>query len=60
MPVTISGDGFLTGMQLYENGQTISSNYTISTGANALTAGPVSVDTGVTVTVPVGSVWTVV
>lgn len=38
----------------------ISSNYTISTNYNALTAGPVTVDSGVTVTVPSGSTWTIV
>jgi hypothetical protein len=39
---------------------TISSNYTIATGDNAMSAGPISVNAGVTVTVSSGSVWTVV
>jgi hypothetical protein len=43
-----------------ENGQTVTTNYTITTSNNAGTFGPVSVDSGVTVTVPTGSVWTVV
>jgi hypothetical protein len=38
----------------------ISSNYTVSNNYNALTAGPVTIDSGVTVTVPTGSTWTVV
>lgn len=44
----------------YENSQTVTSNYTITSGKNAMTAGPVTINSGVTVTVPSGSVWTVV
>lgn len=44
----------------WENGQTVTTNYTITTGKNAGTFGPITVDSGVTVTVPSGSVWTVV
>lgn len=42
------------------NSATISSNYTIAAGDNGMSAGPVSVNSGVTVTVSSGSVWTVV
>lgn len=44
----------------YQNGQTVTTNYTITTSNNAGTFGPVSINSGVTVTVPTGSVWTVV
>lgn len=44
----------------YENDTTITANYTITTGKNAMTAGPVTINNGVTVTVPSGSVWTIV
>jgi hypothetical protein len=43
-----------------ENGQTVTTNYTITTNKNAMSAGPITVDSGVTVTVPSGSVWTIV
>jgi hypothetical protein len=43
-----------------ENAATINTNSTINAGNNAISAGPVSVATGITVTVPTGSVWTVV
>lgn len=43
-----------------QNGQTVTTDYTISTNYNAGTFGPVSVNTGVTVTVSTGSVWTVI
>lgn len=44
----------------YENGTNVTANYTISTGKNAMSAGPITIDSGITVTVPPGSVWTVV
>ena len=50
----------ITAQGLYENAATISANYTIGTGNNAISAGPITVASGVTVTVPSGSVWTVV
>ena len=43
-----------------ENGQTVTADYTITASNNAGTFGPVSIDSGVTVTVPTGSVWTVI
>jgi hypothetical protein len=48
------------GMGYTENDNTISVGSTINTGRNAISAGPVTISTGVTVTVPTGSVWTVV
>jgi hypothetical protein len=42
------------------NGITVNSNYTIPTNYNAGTFGPITIASGVTVTVPSGSVWTVV
>jgi hypothetical protein len=50
----------ITALGLYENSATISANYTIGSGNNAMSAGPITVSTGVTVTVPTGSTWTVV
>ena len=43
-----------------ENGQTVNTDYTITASNNAGTFGPVTVATGVTVTVPTGSVWSIV
>ena len=45
---------------IYENSQTISSNYTISTNKNAMSAGPITVNASVTVTIPSGSTYTIV
>ena len=44
----------------FQNDLTVTGSYTIPTGKNAGTFGPITVNSGVTVTVPSGSVWTVV
>lgn len=44
----------------YENDQSVNTNYTISTNKNAMSAGPITVANGVSVTVPNGSTWTIV
>ena len=44
----------------YENGQTVTTNYTLTTSKNAMSAGPVSINSGVTVTVPSGQSWVIV
>jgi hypothetical protein len=50
----------ITAQGLYENNATISANYTIGTGNNAVSAGPITINSGVVVTVPSGSTWVVV
>ena len=44
----------------WENGQNVTSNYTITNGKNAMSAGPITINSGVTVTVGSGETWTVV
>jgi len=44
----------------WENGQTVSANYTITTNRNAVSAGPITINNGVTVTIPDGSEWSIV
>lgn len=44
----------------FQNDLTVTGSYTIPNGKNAGTFGPVSINSGVTVTVPSGSVWSVV
>lgn len=43
-----------------ENDQVVTANYTIPVGKNAGTFGPVTVNSGITVTVSSGSVWSIV
>lgn len=44
----------------WENDMVITADYTLTTNKNAMTAGPVTLNTGVTVTIPSGQTWTVV
>lgn len=44
----------------WENDTVVTEDYTITSGKNAGTFGPVTINSGVTVTVPTGSVWSVV
>ena len=44
----------------YENDIEVTASYTITSNKNAVTAGPITVQSGVTVTVPPGSSWTIV
>ena len=53
------GGGAKAGGVIHENGTTISSNYTLTTGKNGLSVGPVTVASGVSVTVPSGQRWVV-
>jgi hypothetical protein len=63
-----SGDGsLLTNVSattasgcIYENSQTITANYTMTTNKNGMSAGPITINSGITVTIPSGSAWTVV
>ena len=44
----------------YENGQTVTVSYTLTSGKNAMSAGPVTVQVGATVTIPAGATWVIV
>ena len=50
----IGGEGYV------ENAATVAVSSTITAGNNAMSAGPVTVNSGITVTVPSGSRWVVV
>ena len=61
-PASATGGG--NDKVVYENGTNITTNYTIGTSfgatANAGSFGPITIDAGVTLTIPSGSVYTVV
>jgi len=54
--LTVNGDVAGT---FFVNPTTVSADYTIPTNYNAMTAGPITVNSGITVTVPSGSTWVV-
>jgi hypothetical protein len=44
----------------YENGQTVTTNYTLTANKNAMSAGPITINSGVTVTIGSGQSWTII
>ena len=44
---------------MFENNMTITDDYTITSGRSANSVGPISIDGGVTVTIPDGSRWVI-
>ena len=44
----------------WENGQTVTTSYTITNTKNAMSAGPITINNSVTVTVGDGETWTIV
>ena len=63
--VAVNASGTVTGAELIAsngivvNSKTVSANYTIPSGDSAMSAGPVSIASGVTVTISSGSRWVV-
>ena len=49
-----------TDATFYLNGQTITSDFTIPTGSNAGSFGPITIADGITVTIPDGQTWSIV
>ena len=62
MDITISGGARGNGGNnvFFENDITVNADYEITTGKNAMSGGPITIDSGVTVTIPSGSTWTIV
>ena len=42
-----------------ENGQTVTTDYTLTTGFNAMSTGPITINSGITVAIPTGARWVV-
>ena len=53
------GGGASAGGAIYENTVTISSNYTLTSSTNGMSVGPITIASGVAVTVPSGQRWVV-
>ena len=62
MDITISGGAMGGGANriFFENDTTITTDYEVTTGKNAMSAGPLTINAGVTITIPSGSDWTIV
>ena len=44
----------------HSTNNTITGNYTLATGTNAMSAGPIVLTTGSTITIPTGQRWTII
>jgi hypothetical protein len=56
---TVTGTVLLATQPFVVNSLTVTTNYSIPSGSSATSAGPITVNSGVTVTVPSGSRWVV-
>jgi len=56
---SITGTNMIASNGLHVNSQTVSASYTIAAGNSAMSAGPISVASGVSVTLGSGSRWVV-
>jgi hypothetical protein len=43
-----------------ETNQTVTTSYTLTAGKNAMSTGPVTINSGVTVTIPAGAIWAII
>ena len=60
LPAGAPVGGASTNTVFFENDTAVAVNYQITSGKNAMSAGPISINTGIAVTVPSGSSWTIV
>ena len=54
-----SNTAIQTGAVMMENANTVYNSYTLTTGFNAMSVGPITILTGKAITVPTGQKWTV-
>ena len=60
LPPSAPVGGASTNTVFFENDTAVAVNYQITSGKNAMSAGPIQINTGIAVTVPSGSSWTIV
>ena len=60
LPAGAPVGGASTNTVFFENDNSVDVNYTITSGKNAMAAGPIEIKSGITVTVPSGSFLTIV
>ena len=60
LPASAPVGGASTNTVFFENDTAVAVNYQITSGKNAMSAGPIAINAGIAVTVPSGSSWTIV
>ena len=56
---TVTGAEVIASNGIVVNSKTVAASYSIPSGSSAMSAGPITVSSGVTVTIPTGSKWVV-
>ena len=57
---TAGATGSGTDQVFYNNDQNVTTSYSIPSGKNSMSAGPVTINNSISVTIPSGSVWVIV
>jgi hypothetical protein len=60
MAITLGQFAIKSDVPFYENSQNVTSNYTTTSARNTMSVGPITINSGITVTVTNGTVWTVI
>ena len=60
LPPSAPVGGASTNTVFFENDKAVGVGYSITSGKNAMSAGPIAINAGIAVTVPSGSSWTIV
>ena len=60
LPASAPVGGASTNTVFFENDTAVAVNYQVTSGKNAMSAGPIAINAGIAVTVPSGSAWTIV
>ena len=60
LPASAPVGGASTNTVFFENDTAVAVNYQVTSGKNAMSAGPIAINAGIAVTVPSGSSWTIV
>ena len=60
LPAGAPVGGASTNTVFFENDTAVAVNYQVTSGKNAMSAGPISINAGIAVTVPSGCSWTIV
>ena len=60
LPAGAPVGGASTNTVFFENDTAVAVNYQITSGKNAMSAGPIAINAGIAVTVPSGCSWTIV
>lgn len=59
IPVVTSSTALITGAPIYENTKTVTTSYSVTSGSCAMSVGAITLNAGVSVTLPSGSRWVI-